>query len=132
MSAHVETVRAIYGCFGSGDVDGILVHLAEDVEWEHDWGATPLPLYVPRRGREAVRGFFGVLAAYEFLRFEPVAFLADDHMVAVPVRLEMRERATGKVIRDLEAHLWTFAADGKVSRFRHLCDTLQFAEAAKA
>lgn len=131
MSHHIDTVKTIYGCFGNGDVAGILSHLADDVEWEHDWGATPLPLYVPRRGREAVRGFFGVLAAYEFVQFEPMAFLAGDNMVAVPIRLELKVRATGKVIRDLEAHLWAFAPSGKVARFRHLCDTLQFAEAAR-
>ena len=34
-------------------------------------------------------------------------------------------KATGRRIRDLEMHLWTFAPDGKVARFRHVVDTHQ-------
>ena len=48
-------------------------------------------------------------------------------MVAVPIHLELRVKSTGKIIKDLEAHLWTFDADGKVTRMRHLADTQQFA-----
>jgi ketosteroid isomerase-like protein len=74
-------------------------------------------------------GFFETLADFEFLHFEPVGFLEGDGMVCVPIRLELRVKANGRIIRDLEAHLWTFGADGKVTRLRHLVDTLQFAEA---
>jgi ketosteroid isomerase-like protein len=131
MSRNVATVQAIYECFGRGDVDGILARLSEDVEWEHDWGAPPLKWYAPRRGRAEVPQFFAALADFEFLRFEPVAFLEGANMVAVPVQLEVRVKATGRVVRDLEAHLWTFGDDGKVARFRHLVDTLQFALASQ-
>lgn len=130
MSRNVETVKAIYECFGKGDVAGILARLAPDVEWEHDWGAPPLRWYAPRRGRDEVPQFFAALADFEFLRFEPVAFLAGDNLVAVPIHFEARVKATGHTIRDLEAHLWTFDGDGLVQRFRHLVDTRQFALAA--
>jgi len=36
-----------------------------------------------------VPGFFARLADFEFVRFEPFAFLEGDIMVAVPVRLEL-------------------------------------------
>ncbi len=45
----------------------------------------------------------------------------------MPIRLELRVKATGRVIRDLEAHLWTFGDDGLVRRMRHFVDTQQFA-----
>lgn len=130
MSRQVDAVRAMYDCFGRGDLAGILARLSPDVEWEHDWGGTPLRWYQPRRGHEGVEQFFATLADFEFLRFEPVAFLEGGNLVAVPIQLELRVRATGKLIRDLEAHLWTFGEDGKVTRLRHLVDTLQFAQAA--
>lgn len=129
MSRNVETVKAMYECFGRGDLPGILARLAPDIEWEHDWGSAPLRWYMPRRGRDQVVKFFETLADFDFLRFEPVAFLEGSNMVAVPIRIELRVKATGKVIKDLEAHLWTFGADGLVTRMRHLVDTRQFAEA---
>ncbi|HEU0220915.1 MAG TPA: nuclear transport factor 2 family protein [Paracoccaceae bacterium] len=129
--SNIPTVQAIYAAFGRGDIAEILSHLAEDVEWEHDWGMEPLPLYRPRRGRAEVPGFFAELAKYEFLRFEPQGFLEGAGMVAVPIQLELKVKATGRPIRDLEMHLWTFGPEGKVTRFRHLVDTRQF-EAAQS
>jgi ketosteroid isomerase-like protein len=127
MSRNVETVKTLYACFGRGDVTGILERLDPDVEWEHDWGGEPLPLFRPRRGRAAVAGFFQALADFEFLRFEPVAFLEGGDMVAVPVYLGLRDKRTGREMHDLEAHLWTFGSDGLVRRLRHILDTRQFA-----
>lgn len=130
MSRNVETLKAMYESFGRGDVPAILARLAPDIEWEHDWGAPPLKWYQPRRGPAGVVKFFETLADFEFLRFEPVAFLEGGNMVAVPINLELRVKATGKVIKDLEAHLWTFGDDGRVTRMRHLVDTHQFALAS--
>jgi len=79
-----------------------------------------------------VPAFFASLADFEFVRFEPFAFLEGDNTVAVPVRLELVHRATGKRIRDLEMHLWTFAPDGQIAGFRHFVETLQWALASGA
>jgi ketosteroid isomerase-like protein len=130
MSRNVDAVKELYDCFRRGDRPGILDRLDPDVEWEHDWGGEPLPLYAPRRGREAVAGFFEALAPYEFLRFEPVAFLEGDDMVAVPIRLGLRHRDSGREMHDLEVHLWTMGPDGLVRRLRHILDTRQFAQMA--
>lgn len=132
MSRNIDAVKAMYECFGKGDVPGILARLASDVQWEHDWHSPPLKWYTPRRGRNDVPKFFESLADFEFLRFEPFAFLEGDNMVAVPVHIELRVKANGKIIKDLEAHLWTFGADGLVTHFRHLVDTQQFAMATGA
>lgn len=129
MSRDCDTVKAIYESFGKGDVEAIVARLSPDVEWEHDWGGESLRWYRIRRGRDAVPEFFASLADFEFVRFEPFAFLEGDNMVAVPVHLELVYKANGKRIRDLEMHLWTFGPDGLVARFRHLVDTHQFAQA---
>jgi ketosteroid isomerase-like protein len=130
MSDNVTTVQSIYAAFGAGNLPGVLAHLAPDVDWEHDWGATPLRLYTPRRGVAEVPAFFAELhATVELTRFEPQAFLTDGRMVAVPVRLAATVRSTGRRIDDLEMHLWTFGPEGLVTAFRHLCDTRQFAAA---
>jgi ketosteroid isomerase-like protein len=127
---NADAVHRIYAAFGQGDMPGILAALAEDVEWEHDWGPEPLAIYAPRRGREAVLGFFAALAPYEFLRFEPAGFLEGPDMVAALIHVELRHRESGRTFRDLECHLWTFGPDGLVRRFRHFVDTRQFARMA--
>ncbi len=130
--SHVDTVKAIYESFGKGDIAAILARLDPDVEWEYDWGSQPLRWYTPRRGRDQVPGFFESLADFEFVRFEPIAFLEGDGMVAVPIQLELVVKKNGKRIRDLEAHLWTFGANGLVTRLRHLLDSHQWALATQA
>lgn len=132
MTRNVETVQSLYAAFGRGDIPAILARLSPEIEWEHDWGGPRLKWYAARQGRAAVTGFFESLADFDFLRFEPQAFLEGADMVAVPVAIELRYKPNGRIIRDLEAHLWTFGADGQVTRFRHLVDTHQFALATGA
>jgi hypothetical protein len=132
MSANVETLHAMYAAFGRGDVPGVLANLTDDVEWEYDWGREPIPLLRERRGREEVSGFFAELAPFEFLRFDPFAFLEGGDMVTALIHVHLRHRGTRREVRDLEAHLWTFAADGRARRLRHLVDTRQLAWATGA
>lgn len=127
MNRHSETIKAIYDCFGRGDIAGVLARLHPDVEWEHDWGGPTLAMYAPRRGRDAVAGFFQALADYDFVRFEPMTFLEGGDMVGVPLQVELIYRPNGRRFRDLEMHLWTMGADGLARRFRHLSDTQQLA-----
>ncbi|MBX9945745.1 MAG: nuclear transport factor 2 family protein [Reyranella sp.] len=131
MNRHVETVRRIYGCFAEGDIAGILARLDAAIDWEHDWGSETLAWYQPRRGRAAVAGFFETLADFDFVRFEPRAFLAGGDMVAVPIEVELVVKLTGSRVRDLEVHLWTFGPHGLATRFRHVVDTLQLANATR-
>lgn len=129
MTRNVETIQALYAAFGKGDIAGVVAGLDPDVDWEHSWGGAPLKWFAPRKGAAEVPGFFASLSDFEFVRFEPLAFLEGGDMVAVPIRIELRVKATGKTIRDLEVHLWTLGRDGKVVAMRHLVDTLQYAQA---
>jgi uncharacterized protein len=130
MSTNVEAVKAIYACFGRGDIPGILERLDPEIEWEHDWSSEPLPVNSPKHGRKEVVDFFKALADYDVPRFEPVAFVAEGDLVAVPIHTELRHKASGRNFRDLEMHLWTFGPDGLARRFRHFIDTRQFARTA--
>lgn len=123
MDQPAEAVRAIYAAFRRGDIEGVLARLDPDVLWDHNWQRDPPEARRPRRGREAVRGFFRHLGAVEFLRFEPQGFLSGGSMVAVPVEVEMRSRAHGGVLRDLEIHLWTFGRDRLATHHRAFVDS---------
>jgi ketosteroid isomerase-like protein len=123
----LETVQHMYAAFGRGDVPAILACLAEDVQWEYgERGPSPAPVpwLQPRRGRDAVIGFFEALTALEFSRFVPHKLLADGPLVVALIDLEATVRATGRtVVEDDEVHLWHFDAAGKVCRFRHRADS---------
>jgi ketosteroid isomerase-like protein len=123
--SHVQAVQAIYEAFGKGDIPAILERLHPDVEWEHDTVPHGVPWIVPRRGRAEVGAFFQSLAALDFHVFEVVSILEGAGQVAGIIRLEASYRPTGKAIKDLEAHLFTFDESGRVVRFRHFVDTHQ-------
>jgi hypothetical protein len=46
-------------------------------------------------------------------------------MAAAVIHVQIAVRATGRIINDVELHLWTFDTRGKVARFRHVVDTHQ-------
>jgi ketosteroid isomerase-like protein len=121
-----QTIQEIYQAFGRGDVPAIIERLAEDVAWEHDANDYGVPWLKPGRGRQHVQSFFGVVATQlSSSKFELKGLLAGDNQVVAIVDLEATANATKKPLRDLELHLWTFAPNGKVSRFRHVVDTHQ-------
>jgi uncharacterized protein len=122
----VESVQAIYEAFGRGDVPGILDRLADDVAWDHDAPGYGVPIYEPGTGKEHAARFFELLGDLEISRFEPTNFLSDADQVAVPINIEATVKATGRTVKTLEIHLWTFGPDGKVSRFFHAVDRHAF------
>lgn len=124
-TANLAAVKSIYDAFGRGDIPAILAYMADDVDWEHDAIDHGVPWLKPGRGRPHVADFFLSLAGYEIHRFEPNGFFAGGDRVVATIAVEAAVRATGRPIKDLEVHLWTFGPDGKVSRFRHVLDTHQ-------
>jgi hypothetical protein len=90
-------------------VPGILARLAPDAEWEHDWAGRRLKWYEPLRGRDALPKFFARLGDFDSRSSKA------GNMVAVPVHLELRVKANGRTIRDLEMHLWTQFAEAAAS-----------------
>lgn len=124
MNANVAAVQDIYACFGRGDIPGILAHVAADARWEHDAADHGIPWLKPGVGHDHVLKFFGELAAVEISVFDVRNLLAGGDQVAGVVWLEATVKATGGQFKDFEVHLWTFNAEGKVSGFRHMVDTV--------
>lgn len=130
MTQHIATIQKLYQAFGQGDVPAVLELLRPDVEWEHDAIDHGIPWLRPGRGRDHAAGFFGEVAKLEFHAFAPEAFLADENHVAVFVRHDVTNSATGKRFAGVEIHYWTFDAEGRVSRMKHFADTAQHKAAA--
>jgi ketosteroid isomerase-like protein len=124
--SNVGDVHAIYEAFGRGDIPAILDRLAEDVAWDQDAPGYGIPIYEPGTGRDHAARFFEALQELEFLRFEPMNLLTGGNQVAVTVDVEAKVKSTGRLVKALEIHLWTFGEDGKVSRFFHCIDRHAF------
>ena len=126
MTRHLETVQTLYQAFLRGDVPAILALLAEDVAWDQDAPSHGVPIYEPGTGHAHAQRFFQALQGVDFLRFDPQNFLVGGNQVAVPIEVELVVKATGRKVKALEIHLWTFREDGKVSRFFHCIDRHDF------
>jgi ketosteroid isomerase-like protein len=120
------TVLDIYAAFGRGDVPAVLERLADDVAWE-EWSdnfaqRAQVPHLVPRRGRDDVAGFFGLIGAWTVRQFEVLDVIGDGRQVVAEIRASF-ELPGGARFADEEMHLWTFDESGRVCRFRHYVDT---------
>lgn len=127
MNRNVDTVQAIYKAFGEGNVAAILEHLSPDVQWEawadHSAQRAGYDLLQPRPGREGAAEFLRVLGQNTLHEFRLLDLMAGDRQVASELFIDFTYARTGRRIRDEEMHLWSFGDDGKVTRFRHYCDT---------
>jgi ketosteroid isomerase-like protein len=126
--SNLTTVQGIYEAFGKGDVPAILDVLAADVEWE-SWAdisavKAGVPWMTPRHGKAEAAKFFETVGQMEIVDLQILNLMEGGDQVAVEFVLEARLPAWGGGhYRDEEMHLWTFNADGKVSRLRHYTDT---------
>lgn len=127
----LQTVQALYGAFGSGDLPGLLAMLAPDVEWRFI-GAPGLAYTRTCRGRDDVAQWFGqVLELEDIQRFEPREFLAGpDHVTVLGFEHTVSRKAGGGF--DTEwVHVF-LVKDGLVSRFWGFYDTAAAAAAHTA
>jgi ketosteroid isomerase-like protein len=118
MSDNVETAKAAYEAFSSGDMETLKGMFGEDVEW---LSSDELPLGGTTDGRDAVIANFGELPSYwsEF-SVEPSDFIDGGDWVTV----RGTQRATGKAgsFECPFAHLMRFA-DGKIVRGEFYTDS---------
>lgn len=128
---HIATVQSIYEAFGRGDVPTLLAHLASDIEWEYGAAPNDVPWLQRRRGHAGFVGFLESLAGnLQLTRFQPTELLAGQDKVVVLLTIEGVVPRTGRTIAEVdEVHIWHFGPDGKVSRFRHVVDSLQHHQA---
>ena len=131
---NATTVADIYAAFGRGDVPAILRVLADDVAWE-DWPdnfaqRAGVPDMTARHGRADVGNFFALVGNWTVLDFAVVDVIGTGRQVAAEVRLSFAVPGGGRFI-DEEIHLWTFDADGLVTRLRHYTDTAKHIAAAR-
>jgi ketosteroid isomerase-like protein len=121
MENNVQVVQDAYGKFTSGDIEGLLNLLSEDVHWQ-----TPeienAPFGGTRRGLDGVGEFFASLAeSEETTRFEPTEFIAQGDRVVVLGKYGATVRETGRSYESDWVHVFT-VRDGKILNFVEFFD----------
>jgi ketosteroid isomerase-like protein len=116
----------IYEAFGRGDRPAILARIADGCAWEawedNSNQRAGLEVARPRTGPAGVADFFAFVAELDIHSLELLDILASDRQAVAEVVIELTT-PQGRRIRDEELHLWTFDAEGRVTRMRHYVDT---------
>ncbi len=124
MNENVEVVKQAYGHFGTGNIDGLISLLTDDVKWTIP-EVNGSPMNAVTNGCENVREFFGTLAASEeFTAFEPREFIAEGNKVVVLGYSAGKIVSTGRSFGSDWVQIFT-VENGKISVFHEFFDNAE-------
>ena len=122
----------IYANFQSGNIDGVMAVLSDDVVWNHHGPKDQVPFsgfYQGKAGAGEQLGAF--VSSTETEKFDVQGMFADANKVFVLIQEGCKVNATGKSYECLVAHIWT-VEDGLVVQFDELYDSALVAGAFAA
>ncbi|MEH1928907.1 nuclear transport factor 2 family protein [Nostoc sp.] len=129
IEENVQTVKGFFAAIGSGDKQGLLALVAEDIEWiipGEDW-----PLAGTHRGHAELAAVLQKASEeIEMTYPEPLEFVAQGDRVLVVGVATGKIRATNRAFKDD----WVFAItvqNGKVTKIREYIDTQALARASQ-
>ena len=126
--ANLDAVRASYDAFSSGDLEGALGMMSEDIVWHQAQG---LPHGGTYHGLAAVRAaIFDPLDEQWWDGFDarPSEIIGMDDHVVVLGRYTATAKGSGAPLDVPFAHVWRFA-DGRAVRFHQFTDTRGWTDA---
>jgi uncharacterized protein len=125
---NTNIVKQTYECFVKGDIESLLKHYSEDVEWEV-YGPSSVPTTGLRKGLTEVAKFFAqVNESLSSESFEPQEFIAQGDTVVALGHYNWTAKPTGRPFAANWVHVVTLS-NGKITRFREYTDTAAAAEA---
>ena len=124
--SNIDTTKIIMESFRRGDIEHLLTHIADDVDWEYG-SIVDVPWYRPRQGKEEAAGFFESLAtSLDIFKWEPKIYLGAGDLTVVILDSDYSIKSTGRrVIYEDCVLVLRFNAEGKVARFAHRVDLHQ-------
>jgi uncharacterized protein len=124
---NVTLIRALYGAFAAGDIEGVVSRMSPDIEW-NEAENFPYADGNPYRGPEAIlTGVFARLGGeWDGFAAVPDEYLDAGDIVVVLGRYRGAYKATGRALDAQLAHVWRIE-DGKIAGFQQYTDTLQTA-----
>jgi len=130
MNDPLNVIREAYGCFGRGDLPGLLALMTPDVDWQFT-GDRAAPYTGRVRGTAAVGEWFAAVAqADDIQAFEPREFFVGPDHVTVLGHERTVARATGRTFECDWVHVFQLR-EGRVARFVGMLDS-EAAGAARA
>lgn len=121
MEENVQVVKEAYNKFQSGDIDGLLNLVSEDIHWQ-----TPeienAPFAGTRHGLGEVEEFFDLLnKSEETTKFEPTEFIAQGDRVVALGSYGATVKETGRSYESDWVHVFT-VKDGRIQSFAEYFD----------
>ena len=125
--SNTDIIRGAYAAFASGDIPQVLSIFNDDIEWIEAAGYIYAGTYT---GAEAiVQNVFTRLGnEWDGFLVEPDTFISEGDQVAALGWLSGTYKATDIAMRARYVH-WFTMADGRVSRFESILDSVKVAEA---
>ncbi|MEO7672761.1 MAG: nuclear transport factor 2 family protein [Pyrinomonadaceae bacterium] len=122
LGKNTPIVQEAYQRFESGDIEGILELLSDDIDWTVP-EIENAPFKGLRHGRKAVSDFLDLLAITEEITdFEAREFIEQGDKVVVLGRTTSTVRSTGRHYSTEWVHVCTLK-DGKMTGFHEFYDT---------
>ena len=117
---NVDTVKGGYDDFNSGNIEGLLGRLADDIAWtEPGGGNSPSGTFT---GHDSVRDEVFGTVPQNFDEFTCTAVEADDQGDTVVIKARFAgKNKSGATLNAMAEHIWNMR-DGKVARFEHKPD----------
>ena len=121
---NTQIVKDCYAAFARGDVQTIVNHLDDNVDWQAVKGTEGVLLTAgARRGRAAITEFFSqVSSTIAFDAFEPREFVAQGDQVVAIGHYRGKSRETGRPFSSDWVMVFTLR-NGKITRFREFADS---------
>lgn len=112
--ASFDTVMALMGAMGGGDMDAMGALMADDMVWQNE-GDRTVPWIGPWNGKEEIFKFLGIFSSnFETTMWENEDAFASGDTVAVFGRMNARMTKSGKETGDFTFALRAKVRDGKV------------------
>jgi ketosteroid isomerase-like protein len=125
---NITTVRQAYENFKTGNIQGILNLVSDNVEWTLP-EVQGVPVSGTRHGRSGVADFFATLSeTQEVVSFEPRQFVAQGNTVVALGRYAFRVKTSRQQFESDWAHVFAIE-NGKITKFQEFTDTAAVASA---
>lgn len=127
--ASVDTVMALMGAMGSGDMETMAELMADDMVWQNE-GDKEVPWIGPWNGKEAIFGFLGVFSSnFETTLWENEDIMASGDTVAVFGRMNARMTQSGKETGEFTFALRAKVREGQIVLWNWLEDSFAISQA---
>ncbi len=118
VNNNLAVARRAYEDFISGNVDGIMAGLSENILWMHAGDAKKIPFAGTYQGKDQLLKFFqSVDSNVDIVSFEPYDFVQTGNTVTNKIKIVGKAMTTGSKYEHTLNVKWTFDSNGKVTRW---------------